>query len=158
MAKAADKAPAKAAEAHTYPDTEVDVRILSLRSEGSIRAVASANLNGVFAIRNIKIMEGKNGLFVSMPSSSQAPYSSLPAKAKSSLISLLLLSHAICNCVGSLCVGDDYKDIAFPVTKEFREVFNAAVLNAYQQRLEQTAKQAENAPSPEQAPAMSQSM
>ena len=120
MAKAATKAPAQ-----TYPDTEVDVRILSLRSEGSIRATASANLNGVFAIRNIKVMEGKNGLFVSMP---------------------------------SFKVGDDYKDIAFPVTKDFREKFNGAVLDAYEQRLEQIAKQAENAPTPEQAPSMSQSM
>lgn len=124
MAKAATKAPARA-EAHTYPDTEVDVHILSLRSEGSIRAIASANLNGVFAIRNIKVMEGKNGLFVSMP---------------------------------SFKVGDDYKDIAFPVTKDFREKFNGAVLDAYEQRLEQAAKQVENAPSPEQAPGMSQSM
>ena len=120
MAKAATKAPAQ-----TYPDTEVDVRILSLRSEGSIRATASANLNGVFAIRNIKVMEGKNGLFVSMP---------------------------------SFKVGDDYKDIAFPVTKDFRKKFNAAVLDAYEQRLEQAAKQTENAPTPEQAPGMSQSM
>ena len=120
MAKAATKAPAQ-----TYPDTEVDVRILSLRSEGSIRATASANLNGVFAIRNIKVMEGKNGLFVSMP---------------------------------SFKVGDDYKDIAFPVTKDFREKFNGAVLDAYEQRLEQIAKQAENAPTPEQASGMSQSM
>jgi stage V sporulation protein G len=124
MAKTATKAPAKA-NSHTYPDTEVDVRILSLRDEGSLRATASANLNGVFAIRNIKVMEGKNGLFVSMP---------------------------------SFKVGDDYKDIAFPVTKDFREKFNAAVLDAYEQRLEQAAKQAENAPGPEQASGMSQSM
>lgn len=124
MAKAATKAPTSA-EAHTYPDTEVDVRILSLRSEGSIRAIASANLNGVFAIRNIKVMEGKKGLFVSLP---------------------------------SFKVGDDYKDIAFPVTKDFREKFNGAVLDAYEQRLEQSAKQVENVPAPEQAPGMSQSM
>jgi len=131
MAKAATKAPAKV-ETHTYPETEVDVRILSLRSEGSIRAIASANLNGVFAIRNIKVMEGKNGLFVSMP---------------------------------SFKLGEDYKDIAFPVTKDFREKFNGVVLDAYEQRLEYAAKQAEyaakqveNAPAPEQAPPISQSM
>jgi len=36
-------------------------------------------------------------------------------------------------------VGDrEYKDICFPVTKEFREELNNAVLNAYHQKLEES--------------------
>ena len=35
---------------------------------GSTKAIASANLDDCFAVKNIRVVEGKNGLFVSMPS------------------------------------------------------------------------------------------
>lgn len=47
---------------------ELDVRINSIRPQGSLKAVASATLNGQFAVRNIKVMESSKGLFISMPS------------------------------------------------------------------------------------------
>ena len=36
---------------------KVDVKIGSIRPEGSIRAYASVNLNDCFAIRNVKVMD-----------------------------------------------------------------------------------------------------
>jgi stage V sporulation protein G len=45
-----------------------DVRIQSIRPEGTLRATATVNINGAFAIRGVKLMEGSKGLFVSMPS------------------------------------------------------------------------------------------
>ena len=45
-----------------------DVKIQSIRSEGTLRATATVNINGAFAIRGVKLMEGSKGLFVSMPS------------------------------------------------------------------------------------------
>lgn len=48
---------------------KIDVRINSLTpGEGSTKAIASANLDDCFAVKNIRVVEGKNGLFVSMPS------------------------------------------------------------------------------------------
>ena len=48
---------------------QYDVRIHSLRLDGNCRAHASVNINGCFAVRGIKIVEGgKDGLFMSMPS------------------------------------------------------------------------------------------
>lgn len=48
---------------------KIDVRINSLMpGEGSVKATASANLDDCFAVKNIRVVEGKNGLFVSMPS------------------------------------------------------------------------------------------
>ena len=44
-----------------------DVKIHSIRPEGSCKATASVNVYGDFAVRGIKIMEGSKGLFVSMP-------------------------------------------------------------------------------------------
>lgn len=48
--------------------TYIAVKINSLRPEGSVLAYASATLNGCFAIRGIKIVNGEKGAFVSMPS------------------------------------------------------------------------------------------
>lgn len=48
---------------------KIDVRINSLTpGDGSVKAIASANLDDCFAVKNIRVVEGKNGLFVSMPS------------------------------------------------------------------------------------------
>lgn len=47
---------------------QYDVKINSIRPEGSLLATASVNLNGCFAIRGIKIMDGEKGPFISMPS------------------------------------------------------------------------------------------
>ena len=108
-----------------YP-TNISVKIYSVRSEGSTLANASVDLNGVFAIRGVKIMQGKNGPFVSMP---------------------------------SYKVGNEYRDVCFPCTKEFREQFQSAVLGAYQQQLGQIAQrqQEQGQPSQEMAgPSMQQ--
>lgn|GEM_PF-118903 len=50
------------------PPMRYDVKIHSLRLDGTTKGTASVNLNGQFAVRGISVMEGKNGLFVSMPS------------------------------------------------------------------------------------------
>ena len=47
---------------------QLEVRIHSIRPSDSIKGTASVNINGAFAVRGIKIIEGSNGLFVSMPS------------------------------------------------------------------------------------------
>lgn len=52
--------------------------------------------------------------------------------------------------------GNEYKDICFPVTKEFREQLNNAVIDAYHQALTQSQSQnqqkASDAPPFDQAP------
>ncbi|OLN27596.1 SpoVG family protein [Desulfosporosinus metallidurans] len=99
---------------------KVDVRISSIRPEGSIRAYASVNLNDCFAIRNVKVMDSTKGLFVAMPSYRAG--------------------------------NGEYKDICFPVTKEFRELLNNAVIEAYNQALTQSRQQkAVDTPSFDQA-------
>ena len=59
--------PAAAPESSAQP-MQVDVKIGSIRPEGNVKAYASVNLNGCFAIRNVKVLESSKGLFVSMPS------------------------------------------------------------------------------------------
>ena len=48
---------------------KIDERINSLTpNNGSIKAIASVNFGDCIAVKGVKVMEGKNGLFVSMPS------------------------------------------------------------------------------------------
>ena len=91
------------AQANAAP-LQFDVRIQSIKPNDSIKGTASVNINDAFAIRGVKIIEGSNGLFVSMP---------------------------------SYKVGNDYKDICFPITQECRKQLNDAVLTAYEQAITQ---------------------
>ena len=99
---------------------QVDVKIQALRTNGTVLADASVNLNGCFAIRGVKVMDSTNGPFVSMPS----------YKGR-----------------------DGYKDICFPCTKEFRQQFHQAVLDAYQQALTQVPHRQQEGQSQEAPPA-----
>ena len=76
----------------------------TIRPGESIKGTASVNINGAFAIRGVKIIEGSNGLFVSMP---------------------------------SYKVGNEYKDICFPITQECRKQLHEAVIGAYEQAISQ---------------------
>lgn len=106
---------------------KVDVKIGSIRPEGSVRAYASVNLNDCFAIRNVKVMDSTKGLFVAMPSYKAG--------------------------------NGEYKDICFPVTKEFREQLNNAVIDAYKQALTQSQQQtAADSPPFDQAPEQNSGM
>jgi len=79
---------------------------------GPLKGFANVNIDEQFAIRGVRIMEGENGPFISMPSRK---------------------------------VGENYEDIAFPVTKESREALNEAVLKAYEQKLTQQEGQTNEA-------------
>jgi len=46
---------------------QVEAKIHALHANGPVLADASVNLNGCFAIRGIKVVNGSNGPFVSMP-------------------------------------------------------------------------------------------
>lgn len=89
---------------------KIDVKIHALRTEGSRLADASVSLDDCFAIRGVRIVNGTNGPFVSMPS-----YKS----------------------------GKGYRDICFPCTTEFKQEFDRAVLDAYQQQLTQLPQRQE---------------
>lgn len=96
--------------------TQVAVKIHALHTSGSVLADASVNINGCFAVRGVRVVQGTDGPFVSMP---------------------------------SYRTGDGYKDVCFPVTKEFREQLHATVLDAYQQEMAQLTQRGQTPPSQE---------
>ena len=101
--------------------TEIGVRAYPIGGDGSVLANLTFDINGCFAIRGAKLIQGKNGPFVSMPQRK---------------------------------VGDEYREVVFPITKEMRDQVNSMALDAYQlalaemqEKLGQTQK---NAPAPAQ--------
>lgn len=45
-----------------------DVRMRIIDNETKMKAVASVTIDGCFAVHDIKVIEGDNGLFIAMPS------------------------------------------------------------------------------------------
>ena len=49
---------------------KVVARIDRLVQKGNVKAIASVSLDGMFVVKGLKVMDGKKGLFVSMPQES----------------------------------------------------------------------------------------
>ena len=45
-----------------------DVRLKKVNTEGKMKAIASITIDDAFVVRDIRVIEGQNGLFVAMPS------------------------------------------------------------------------------------------
>ena len=117
MPKAQTKATAPTSAPDTPLPVEYAVRIYPVKDSKYTLANANVDINGVFAIRGVKVIRGEKGPFVAMPQYKD--------------------SHG------------DYRDICFPCTKEARQQFNDAVLDAYEQSFRQP-QQTNHAPAAEQ--------
>ena len=64
MPKAAQTAPKPEQKENPM---QFDVRIYPVKTDGALKANASVNINGFFAVTNVRILEGSKGTFVSLP-------------------------------------------------------------------------------------------
>lgn len=80
-----------------------DVVVRSLKGKGSLVGFADIVIENSIKISSIRIVDGQNGLFISMPSTS---YKDNSGETK-------------------------YKDIVFPVNKEARKILTDAILAEY---------------------------
>lgn len=46
---------------------KIKAKIDRMVNAGNVKAIASVSLDGQFVVKNLKVMDGKKGLFVSMP-------------------------------------------------------------------------------------------
>jgi stage V sporulation protein G len=76
-----------------------DIRIRKVSSEGKLKAYVTVTFDQCFVIHNVKIIEGKTGVFIAMPS----------RKTRTG----------------------EYKDVAHPITPEFRGRLQEKILGAY---------------------------
>ena len=64
------KTAAQAAPKQELPQVnpmDFNVRIYPIKTDGALKANASVNINGFFAVSKVRILEGTKCLFVSMP-------------------------------------------------------------------------------------------
>jgi stage V sporulation protein G len=118
--------------------TEVRI-VLKDSPDKKLKAYATVTFDNVFVVRNIKVIEGSTGLFIAMPSR-KVKYPCPKCSFKNELRS------KYCNqCAAALPVDaapqrldeagnqSEHKDIAHPITQQFREYLQKDVLKAYEQ-------------------------
>ncbi len=84
----------------------IQARIDHITGYEKVKAFASANIGGAFAIHGMRVVDGEKGLFVAMPSTS------FQRDGKT-----------------------EYQETFHPVSGEARKALNDAVLQAYEQKL-----------------------
>lgn len=45
-----------------------EVRLIRFGNESKLKAMASITIDGAFVVKGLRVIEGKNGIFVAMPS------------------------------------------------------------------------------------------
>ncbi len=76
-----------------------ELRIRKVEDEGKLRAYVTVTFDNCFVVHNVKIIEGKSGLFIAMPSRKTA--------------------------------NGEYKDVAHPISPEFRTELQNKILEEY---------------------------
>jgi len=76
-----------------------ELRIRKVEEEGKLRAYVTVTFDDCFVVHNVKVIEGKSGLFIAMPSRKTA--------------------------------SGDYKDVAHPISPEFRTELQDKILAEY---------------------------
>ena len=119
-----------------------DVRIkLVSDSSDRLKAFCSVTLEEEFVVRDIKIVEGSNGLFVAMPSRKLS--ASCPECRHKNPLRARYCSDCGAGLPSQEVQTDDagraklYRDIAHPITPAFREKLQTRVVEAYQDELEE---------------------
>jgi len=119
--------------------TEVKV-FLKDSPDKKLKAYATVTFDNSFVVRNIKVIEGSNGLFIAMPSrkiKQPCPKCGFKNEARSKYCNqcaaqLPLTSHQEGQ-EGMAGAQSEHKDIAHPITQSFREYLQKKVLEAYEQ-------------------------
>jgi stage V sporulation protein G len=76
-----------------------DIRVRKVSGEGKLKAYVTITFDNCFVVHNVKIIEGKTGVFIAMPS----------RKTR----------------------AGDYKDVAHPITPDFRADMQKQILDKY---------------------------
>lgn len=87
---------------------KIQAKIDRVLQSGKLKAIASVSLDGMFVVKGLKIMDGRKGLFVSMP---QEVFAGKDGKKQ-------------------------YSNLFFPMTNGAKEELQTVVLDAYRQHLD----------------------
>ncbi len=114
--------------------TEVKIQLKNDPTK-RLKAYAVVTFDNVFVVRNVKVIEGKQGLFIAMPSR-RVRVSCPKCGARNDV------TNKFCGQCGAPMppqpektpeqIQAEHKDLAHPIKQEFREYMQKEVLNAYQ--------------------------
>lgn len=116
-----------------------EVRIFLKESpDKKLKAYATVTFDNAFVVRNIKVIEGKTGLFIAMPSrkiKQPCPKCGFKNETRSKYCNqcanpLPVPSRPVT--VQGIDAQSEHKDIAHPITQSFREYLQKRVLEAYE--------------------------
>ncbi len=117
-----------------------EVRIaLKDSPDKKLKAYATVTFDNVFVVRNIKVIEGTGSLFIAMPSrrvKHPCPKCGFKNELRSKYCNQCAASLPFSPKAANLEPGSssqEHKDIAHPITQEFREYLQKTVLKAYEQ-------------------------
>ena len=118
-----------------------EVRIVLMDSpDKKLKAYATVTFDNVFVVRNIKVIEGSTGLFIAMPSRKvkhPCPKCSfkneLRSKYCNQCAAVLPVETVTQRVEEPASSQSEHKDIAHPITQQFREYLQKRVLEAYEQ-------------------------
>jgi stage V sporulation protein G len=104
-----------------------------------LKAYATVTFDNAFVVRNIKVIEGTNGLFIAMPS--RRVKQSCPKCGFKNELRSKYCNQCAANLPFNLKAAEaeaitssqEHKDIAHPITQEFREYLQNKVLKGYEQ-------------------------
>ena len=126
-----------------------DVRItLAEKSEGQLKAFCSITIDDEFVVHELKVIEAKDRLFVSMPARKAHTHCG-PCGTKTNLLNNYCHQCGAKMPVPQIPTREDgggklYLDICHPITHECRAEIHAAVTAAYRLALEERAKEQES--------------
>lgn len=124
-----------------------EVRVSLREGEKKLKAYATVTFDNSFVVRNIKVVEGNQGLFVAMPARKVKQFCPRCGKKVD-------VGSKYCNWCGVQLAPPmrdmnkdkqgTHQDLAHPINQEFRDYLQSRVLDAYYQEKEYAGKAAED--------------
>ena len=93
-----------------------NVKVKVMHTEGNLKAYATITFDDEFVVKDIKVIDGKKGIFIAMPSK---PIKNRKVEDVESAEEMERL----------------HKDIAHPINTQAREKIQTAILKAYEEAL-----------------------
>ena len=116
--------------------TEVRVRLRN-NTDKKLKAYATMTFDHEFVVRDVKVIEGKKGLFVAMPSRKlreSCPECRFGNEIRNKFCSQCghRLENITRSLEGSGEAKSEHRDLAHPITSQAREYIQGKVLEAYE--------------------------
>jgi len=116
-----------------------EVRIFLKDSpDKKLKAYATVTFDNAFVVRNIKVIQGTSGVFIAMPSrkvKQPCPKCNFKNEFRSKFCNQCggQLPFSLRPASQEINAQSEHKDIAHPITQQFREYLQKKVLDAYEQ-------------------------